>query len=188
MAIYSLKMKLMRFFQKKLAKIVVLLASALIFFSCAKTDPVTGSKEVVKFDPKERARDFVEKDGGILGTIGGRNKSTTFEFATSNILWRATLKSLNFLPLLNADYKGGIIITDWYSEKLDSKESIKLTIKFLSNEIRSDSIEIIAHKKNCETIDKCQTTLLGKNFSQEIKDSIVSNARILRIEDEKKKK
>ena len=101
-------------------------------------------------------------------------------------LW--LLKSLNFLPLLNADYSGGIIITDWYSEKLDSKESIKLTIKFLSNEIRSDSIEIIAHKKNCETFDRCQTTLLGKNFSQEIKDSIISNARILKIEDEKKKK
>ena len=85
-------------------------------------------------------------------------------------------------------FSASIILLDTSDSILDSKESIKLTIKFVSNEIRSDSIEIIAHKKNCETLDKCQTTLLGKNFSQEIKDSIISNARVLRIEDEKKKK
>jgi hypothetical protein len=138
-------------------------------------------------DPFKRARQAADSGGGIFNS-DRKNQDATVSFATSNALWRATLKSLNFLPLLNADYSGGIIITDWYSENLDSKESIKLTIKFLSNEIRSDSIEIIAHKKNCETFDKCQTTLLGKNFSQEIKDSIISNARILKIEDEKKKK
>ena len=165
-----------------------MLISVFLTKCTSNQDPVTGEKQRIEPNVNQRAKDFVDKGGGIMGMIGKSNENTNFKFSTSNVLWRATLKSLNFLPLLNADYTGGIIITDWYSEKLDSKESIKLTIKFLSNEIRSDSIEIIAHKKNCETIDKCQTTLLGKNFSQEIKDSIVSNARILKIEDEKKKK
>ena len=185
MAIYSLKMKLMSFFQKKLTKIVVLLASALIFFSCAKTDPVTGSKEVVKFDPKERARDFVEKDGGILGAIGGRNKSTTFEFATSNILWRATLKTLDFLPLSNADYSGGVIIYDWYSEK-EEKEQIKISVRFLGNELKSSSIQILGHKKTCDENNKCFTKKIENNISEEIKNSIISTARLIKIEENKK--
>ena len=169
-------------------RFIYILAILLLIAGCKSSE----EKEIldrkpVEPDPFKRARQSADLGGGIFNS-DRKSQDATVNFATSNVLWRATLKSLNFLPLLNADYTGGIIITDWYSEKLDSKESIKLTIKFLSNEIRSDSIEIIAHKKNCETIDKCQTTLLGKNFSQEIKDSIVSNARILRIEDEKKKK
>ena len=169
-------------------RLIFILIISLFLASC-KT-----SKEQPEFEQKpaepdafKRARQSADAGGGIFNS-DRKNQDAAVNFATSNVLWRATLKSLDFLPLLNADYSGGIIITDWYSEKLDSKESIKLTIKFLSNEIRSDSIEIIAHKKNCETFDKCQTTLLGKNFSQEIKDSIISNARILKIEDEKKKK
>jgi hypothetical protein len=102
-------------------------------------------------------------------------------------LWRATLKSLDFLPLLNADYSGGIIITDWYTEDINSKNSIKLTIRFLGNDLKSDSLEIIAHRKTCEASENCKITLLNKNFSQEIKDSILNNARMLKIEDEKKK-
>jgi hypothetical protein len=169
-------------------RFIYILAILLLIAGCKSSE----EKEIldrkpVEPDPFKRARQSADLGGGIFNS-DRKSQDATVNFATSNVLWRATLKSLNFLPLLNADYTGGIIITDWYSEKLDSKESIKLTIKFLSNEIRSDSIEIVAHKKNCEAIDKCQTTLLGKNFSQEIKDSIVSNARILRIEDEKKKK
>lgn len=178
-------MKLMSFFQKKFEKIAILLASAFIFFSCAKTDPVTGNKEVIKFDPKERARDFVEKDGGILGGIGGRNKSTTFEFATSNVLWRATLKTLDFLPLSNADYSGGVIIYDWYSEK-DEKEQIKISVRFLDNELRSSSIQVLGHKKTCDQNNKCSTRKIDNNISEEIKNSIISSARLIKIEENKK--
>lgn len=169
-------------------RFIYILTILLLFSGCKSSqEKPEFEQKPVEPDPFKRARQAADGGGGIFNS-DRKNQDATINFATSNVLWRATLKSLNFLPLLNADYSGGIIITDWYSEKLDSKESIKLTIRFLSNEIRSDSIEIIAHKKNCETFDKCQTILLGKNFSQEIKDSIISNARILKIEDEKKKK
>jgi hypothetical protein len=169
-------------------RFIYILIILLLFSGCKSSqEQPEFDQKAAEPDPFKRARQAADLGGGIFNS-DRKNQEATVSFATSNALWRATLKSLNFLPLLNADYSGGIIITDWYSENLDSKESIKLTIKFLSNEIRSDSIEIIAHKKNCETFDKCKTTLLGKNFSQEIKDSIISNARILKIEDEKKKK
>ena len=149
------------------------------------TDPVTGEKVVINPDPKQRAREYADKKGGIFGDINNRgSNNTTFAFGTSNVLWRATLKTLEFLPIANADYSGGIIVYDWYSDK-DSNEQIKISIKFLSNEVRSDAIQITSHKRMCIN-DKCSTSKLDNNFSNEIKDSILTTARALKIEDSKK--
>ena len=124
--------------------------------SCAKYDPVTGEKIIIEPNPQKKAEEFRDKQGGIFGDINNSKKNTTtFDFATSNVLWRATLKSLDFLPLVNADYSGGIIIYDWYSENLNSKDSLKITVRFLNNEVRSDSLQIIAHKKICDQDNKC---------------------------------
>jgi hypothetical protein len=103
-------------------------------------------------------------------------------------MWRATLKTLDFLPLSNVDYSGGVIVYDWYSENLSSKEQIKISVRFLNNELRSDSIEIIAHKRICETLDKCVVSKLNNNFSNDVKDNILSAARSLKIEEAKKEK
>ena len=153
--------------------------------SSSTTDPVTGEKVVINPDPKQRAREYADKKGGIFGDINNRgSNNTTFAFGTSNVLWRATLKTLEFLPIANADYSGGIIVYDWYSDK-DSNEQIKISIKFLSNEVRSDAVQITSHKRMCIN-DKCSTSKLDNNFSNEIKDSILTTARALKIEDSKK--
>jgi hypothetical protein len=163
----------------------------LTIFSCSKPDPVTGESKVIEPDVAKRAKEFADKGGGIFGDINNRRTgggSATVDFASSNVLWRATLKSLDFLPLLNADYAGGVIVYDWYSEDLNSREQIKVTVRFLSNELRSDSIDIIAHKKNCENINNCKTIKLQNNFSNLLKDNIISAARIIKIEEAKKEK
>lgn len=162
---------------------------AVSLFSCSKNiDPVTGETQVYEPNQEKRARAFADKGGGLFGDINKINKTgNTFEFATSNPLWRATLKSLEFLPLFNVDYAGGIILTDWYSDNLNSNEQIKITVRFLNNELRSSSLNIIAHKKICDTNNNCKITKLPENFSQEIKDSIINSARAIKIEDEKKK-
>ena len=167
-----------------------LITSLLIFslYSCSsnKADPVTGEKP--RFEPNSdaRAREFADKNPLI--NFGGSKKSTEFEFATSNVLWRATLKSLDFLPLLNADYGGGIIIYDWYSQTNNQKEQIKISVQFLNNDLRSDSIKITAHKKICETTERCSNSTLDQNFANSIKDSIIASARTLKIEEAKKEK
>ena len=92
----------------------------------------------------------------MFGDIGKNKSGGTFEFASSNVLWRATLKTLDFLPLANADYSGGIIIYDWYSDKTE-KELIKISVRFLSNELRSSSLEVTGHKKICDDSGKCYT-------------------------------
>ena len=166
----------------------------LIFFfisNCSKTDPTTGEKVLIEPNPEKKAREFSDKGGGIFGDINKVGKGSgggNFEFASSNVLWRATLKSLDFLPMLNADYSGGIIIYDWYSQTNNPKEQIKISVQFLNNELRSDSIKITAHKKICETIERCSNSTLDQNFANSIKDSIIASARTLKIEEAKKEK
>ena len=160
----------------------------ILFASCAKVDPVTGEKVLIEPNPVKRAEIERDKGGGILGTIGGNNKQTTFSFGTSNVLWRATLKSLDFLPLINVDYTGGVIIYDWYSQTNNPKEQIKISVQFLSNELKSDSIKITAHKKICESIDRCANSALDQNFANSIKENIIASARTLKIEEAKKQK
>lgn len=157
--------------------------------SCAKKDIVTGEVENIEPSAAKRAEAAAAKGGGIFGDINNAKKgSTTFDFATSNVLWRATLKSLDFLPLVNADYSGGVLIYDWYSQTNNPKEQIKISVQFLSNELRSDSIKIIAHKKICDNMDRCSNSNVDQKFAQDIKESIITSARSLKIEEEKKNK
>ena len=157
--------------------------------NCAKVDPVTGEKILIEPDTRKKSREFADKEGGIFGDLGrSGNKSTTFEFGTSNVLWRATLKSLDFLPLLNADYSGGIIIYDWYSQNNNPREQIKISVQFLNNELRSDSVKITAHKKICDSSDRCSNSTLDQNFANSVKENIIASARALKIEEAKKEK
>jgi hypothetical protein len=152
---------------------------------CAKIDPITGEKVLNETDTRKKSREFVDKQGGLFGEIGKNNSGTNFEFSTSNVLWRATLKSLDFLPLVNADYSGGIIVYDWYSDKED-KQSIKVSVRFLSNELKSSSVIVTGHKKICDDVGKCFIEKLNNKFTDEIKESVISTARLLKIEDSKK--
>jgi hypothetical protein len=171
-------------------KKTLLIASLIVFImQCAKTDPITGEKVIIDPNLDKKASEARDRGGGIFGDINNRrSSSTTFEFASSNVLWRATLKSLDFLPLLNADYSGGIIIYDWYSQTNNQKEQIKISVQFLNNELRSDSIKITAHKKICETTERCSNSTLDQNFANSVKESIIASARILKIEEAKKEK
>jgi len=171
-----------------MCRLIIFLIFLVLVSHCARVDPVTGEKVLEETDTRKKSREFVDKQGGLFGEIGKNKSGTTFDFATSNILWRATLKSLDFLPLVNADYSGGVIVYDWYSENLNSKEQIKISIRFLSNELRSESIQISSHKKICDENNKCSISKLSENFSNEIKDTILLTARNIKIEEAKKEK
>jgi hypothetical protein len=166
----------------------ILLISVFLTKCTSNQDPVTGEKQRIEPNVNQRAKDFVDKGGGIMGMIGKSSENTNFKFSTSNVLWRATLKSLDFLPLINADYTGGIIIYDWYSQANNPKEQIKISVQFLSDELRSDSVKITAHKKICDNADRCSNSTIDQNFSNSIKENIITAARTLKIEEAKKEK
>lgn len=138
---------------------------------------------------QERARKNIEEGRGVsLGNIMG-NRGTNFEFSTSNPMWRASLEILDFIPMTTVDYAGGMIISDWYSDNNQSNESIKITLRFLNNEVRSDSLKVIVHKKACASNQSCKITLLkNSKIDEELKSTILREAALLEQRDKSKKK
>ena len=141
----------------------------------------------VPVNEADRVKKNMETGRGFK-LFGGEDKGGVFQFASSNPLWRASLDILDFIPLTNVSYSGGIIITDWYSENNDKNESIKIIIKFLSNEIRPDAIDILVYKKNCKSFENCQSFQIKNAINQELKLSILKKASLIEKLDLAKKK
>ena len=79
-----------------------------------------------------------------------------FQFANSNGLWRASLDVIDFMPLSSVNYSGGIIINDWYTDNKNPNESIKISIRFLTNEVRSDALDIKIFNRKCDNSFNCK--------------------------------
>ena len=151
--------------------------------SCGPLKPKKVDLRKIPGDPKDKRLRNIKEGRGftVMGAIKNRRGGAgTFDFASSNAMWRATLELLDFTPLHNVDYSGGIIITDWFSERED-QDAIKITIRFLSNEIRADGIKVTIHKKICKKtqIDNCKITKIQSTLSQEIKLAILKKATII---------
>ena len=127
--------------------------------------------------PKERVRKNIEEGRGIRLFGGDEKKGGTFDFASSNPLWRASLDTINFLPLISANHSGGIIISDWYSGN-NENEAIKITIRFLTNEIRADALEIKVFQKRCGVQSNCAITENDGEIVNDLKKNILRKAAI----------
>jgi len=146
--------------------------------------PADARKTPVNAD--ERAKRNLEQGKGFTLMGGSRNKKTNYEFASSNPMWRATLEILDFLPLANVDYSGGIITTDWYTEGTSSDESLKITIRFLTNEVRADGLKVIVHKKKCNIGQVCAIKKIDSALENELRVAILKKATIFEQQDIKK--
>ena len=171
-------------------KIYFVLTGVVIFSflsSCGIWDPADARK--VSPNAQERVKKNLEEGKGIsFGKMMNKNGGTNYQFASSNPMWRATLEILDFLPLANVDYSGGIITTDWYNEGTSLDESIKITVRFLTNEIRSDGLKIIVHKKRCNIQQKCTVKKISSTLEQELRVAILKKAVIYEKEYNKGKK
>tara|TARA_B100001142_G_scaffold297927_2_gene320689 strand:+ start:4376 stop:4960 length:585 start_codon:yes stop_codon:yes gene_type:complete len=131
----------------------------------------------VSADPKQRVKANMEKGEGFrIKNLVKSKGNGNFQFASSNELWRATLDVLDFAPLGNVDYSGGLIITDWFNDASEPRNSLKITIRFLSNEIRADGLEVILHKKTCDENLECSVNKYISKTSNEIKIAILKRA------------
>ena len=171
---------------------LIILSCLIILTNCSIPKFAKPSK-TTKDNPinaKERARKNIDDGRGasLKDLVGRGNRSTTYQFSTSNPLWRSSLEILDFLPLATVDYSGGIIITDWYNDSQNSNESLKITVRFLSNEISSNSVKVIVHSKNCSALNNCKVTVRKSKISEELTSSILNKASLLDQEMKKKKK
>ena len=171
-------------------KILFFLSAFIIFsflYSCGIYSPSDARK--VSPNSKERVKKNLEEGRGMsLGKLLDKGAGTNYEFASSNPMWRATLEILDFLPLSIVDYSGGIITTDWYNEGTALDESIKITVRFLTNEIRSDGLRIIVHKKRCNVEQNCKITKITSAIEQELQVAILKKAILFEKEYNKNKK
>jgi len=161
---------------KKIIKILVFL-SILPFLlnSCVNRGDARKSPP----DPKLRVKRNLEEGKGFrLMDSVKKSGSTNYEFASSNELWRASLDTIDFMPLSSVNYSGGIIISDWYSSDMNDNESIKISIRFLTNEIRSDALDIKIFKKICKENLNCKISESSGELKKELKKKILKTAKI----------
>jgi len=167
---------------------LLLIATAVILTSCGIYKRADVKDVPVNVD--ERVRKNIQEGRGIrFGK--GTSQGGVFDFASSNELWRASIDILDFVPFTNASYSGGIIITDWFSGKSkveNVKRHLKITVRFLTNEIRADALDVTIYERLCNlnSINDCNTTKISSNLENEIKLAILKKAAILEKESLKK--
>ena len=166
--------------QKIFYLIVILFLS-----SCGKDMFSFPSAKDVPIDVNERVQKNIEEGRGI--SFGGPKKQGgVFDFASSNEMWRASIEVLDFVSFTNASYSGGIIITDWFSGNNEDQGTIlrelKITVRFLSNEIRADGLKVIVHERLCSSTDKndCQIQKIESEITNQIKLAILKKASIFK--------
>jgi hypothetical protein len=160
----------------KYKKTIILLVFSIFILNCCASLP-GGDARKNPPDPKKRvAKNLAEGKGFRLDTAldKGFKGGGSYEFASSNELWRASLDVLDFMPLVSANYSGGIIITDWYSD--NNNDSIKITLRFLTNEIRSDALKIKIFYKKCLSDQNCKVSERSGELEKELKKQILKRA------------
>ena len=162
-----------------LKKNIVFLFSILVLLTqtgCEALKPKKVSAKDFPPDPRKRVEKNINEGRGFR-LMGGSNTGTNYEFASANPLWRATLDTLDFMPLASANYSGGIVITDWYSENNSPNESVKISVRFLTNEIRSDALDINVYLKKCsEGSSNCSISKNNNDLVADLNLSILKRA------------
>ena len=179
----------MNIFKIKVPLIATLITILLVLTACGAYEKV--DQRTRPDGAQAKARKNIEEGRGatIGGLTRGIGRGTTYQFSSSNPMWRASLETLDFLPLTTVDYSGGVIITDWYSDNNSSKESIKISLRFLSNDIRSESLKVIVHQKICSANLNCRVVLLSDTkIKEELHTTILRKAALLEKESKNKKK
>jgi len=163
---------------KKLNIALLLIFSSTLLISCNGKLP-GGDARKFPSDPKLRVKKNLEEGRGFtLNEAFKEKRGGVFEFASSNELWRASLDVIDFMPLNSVNYSGGIIITDWYADESNQDESIKISIRFLTNEIRADALDIKVFKKICKVNNSCKITQSSEELINELKRKILKTAKL----------
>ena len=170
-------------------KFIVLLNSTLFFLnSCGWYKRSDIKDNPVNVD--ERVKKNVQEGRGIRFGKGS-TRGGDFDFASSNPLWRGAVDVLDFVPLTNASYSGGIIITEWFSAENNSGNTtreLKLTVRFMTNEIRADAIQVLVFEKICSQSNNCKTKKIKSKLEGELKLAILKKAALFEKDDFKKYK
>ena len=175
---------------KNISKIVFFCSIAVFFLNSCNGKLPGGDARKFPDDPKKRVEQNLKEGRGFkIMDMVKDEPGGVFNFASSNELWRASLDVIDFMPLSSVNYSGGIIISDWYSSEQNSNESIKISIRFLTNEIRSDALDIKVFNRKClKSLIDCKITSSEGVVVTELKKEILKKATIYKKENKDNKK
>tara|TARA_B100000767_G_scaffold219751_1_gene207884 strand:+ start:502 stop:1074 length:573 start_codon:yes stop_codon:yes gene_type:complete len=171
---------------KKINFIIILIPFLILLTSCNALKYKKVDAKEFPPEPEKRIQKNMSEGRGFK-VFGGNKRGGEFEFANSNPLWRASLDVINFMPLLSVDYGGGLIITDWYNDSEQNEDSIKLTIQFLSNEVRADALSVKVFKKKCGLSNNCTISSTDTKINSDLKLAILKKAALYEKNGLKKK-
>ena len=181
--------KIQRFFKFSIFFLIL----PLLIVSCKSPDGKFklpgGDARKFPADPAKRVEQNLKEGRGFkINDAFGGPKGGVFDFASSNELWRASLDTIDFMPLVSVNYSGGIIVTDWYAADPSlSGESVKISIRFLTNEVRADALEIKVFNRKCNNVSNCIVKELDDELGPEIKKQILKKASQYKKESKAKK-
>tara|TARA_B100000886_G_scaffold236822_1_gene165876 strand:+ start:5554 stop:6114 length:561 start_codon:yes stop_codon:yes gene_type:complete len=168
-------------------RIIYFLIVSLLIGGCNGKIPGADARKIPP-QAQDRVKKNIEEGRGFTLMSSTNKNIGEFDFASSNELWRASLDTLDFMPLALANYSGGIIVTDWYSDSSSNDESVKISVRFLSNEVRSDALAIKVFYKNCSMQNNCQVTDRSSELASELSKKILNLAAIYEKDTQAKKK
>ena len=124
---------------------------------------------------------------GLAGCGGGRDERPELDYSSAQVtsigvnsyLWRATLETLAFMPLTQADSAGGVVVTDWYSNPASPNERMKVSVAILDDELRADAVRVAASRQVLQNGTWVEAAVEAATV-QKLEDIILTKARDLR--------
>ncbi len=119
--------------------------------------------------------------GGLFGSKADKQDNASGTgVAVNAFLWRASLDTINFIPLVSADPFGGVIITDWYTPAESPNERMKVQVTILDRELRADGVRVSVFKQS-QTPKGWVDAQVDQRTNTDIENAILTRARQLRI-------
>jgi hypothetical protein len=120
--------------------------------------------------------------GGLFGSRAEKKDNQGTGVAVNAFLWRASLDTINFIPLVSADPFGGVIITDWYTPAESPNERMKVQVTILDRELRADGVRVAVFKQTQNgRAGGWVDAQVDQRTNTEIENAILTRARQLRI-------
>ena len=121
-----------------------------------------------------------------LASCGGKERpkadlaaSKVTTIGVNSYLWRASLEALSFMPLLQTDSSGGVIVTDWYANPGNPGERVKVTVTILDQDLRADALRVAASRQIAQGGGWADAPVQAATV-QRLEDIILTKARDLR--------
>ena len=120
--------------------------------------------------------------GGLFGSKPKEQADAGTGVAVNAYLWRASLDTINFIPLVSADPFGGVIITDWYTPAETPNERMKVQVTILDRELRADGVRVAVFKQTQNgRSGSWVDAQVDPRTNIDIENAILTRARQLRI-------